>query len=139
MGFRACVQISVGRFDDEGFCSTFRNGQWKLTKCSFVVAKDRKLYVMHAKLSQDTLSVAENDSTVELWHKRLCHMSEKTLARRNVLPGLDEVHLDKCPDCMAGKQNRVAFKITPPSRMKNVLNLIHLDLRGPLTMSYGGN
>ena len=66
-------------------------------------------------------------------------MSKKALGRKNVLPGLDKVHLDKCPDCMAGKLNSVAFKITPPSRMKNVLNLIPSDLCGPLTMSYGGN
>ena len=34
--------ISARRLDDEGFCSTFSNGQWKLTKDSIVVARGNK-------------------------------------------------------------------------------------------------
>ena len=136
--------ISTGRLDDEGFCNTFSNGKWKLTKGSLVVARGKKyskLYFIQAKLSQDVVNTMENDSTVELWHKRLGHMSEKSmtrLAKKNVLPGLDQVHLKKCADCLAGKQNRVAFKSTPPSRMESVLDLVHSDLCGPISKSLGG-
>lgn len=47
--------ISAGRLDDEGFCNTFSDGQWKLTKGTIVVARGNKslsLYVMLAKLSR---------------------------------------------------------------------------------------
>ena len=43
--------ISTRKLDDEGFCNTFDNGRWKLTKGSLVVAKGKKesfLYLMEA-------------------------------------------------------------------------------------------
>ncbi|KAL5842405.1 hypothetical protein ACOSQ3_013008 [Xanthoceras sorbifolium] len=136
--------ISAGKLDDAGFCSTFFNNQWKLTKGSLVVARGVKhttLYVMHAKLSSDSVSAVEKDGAIELWHKRLSHMSEKgmtSLVKKKMLPGMDEVHLEKCADCLVGKQNRVAFKSSPPSRKKNILDLIHSDLCGPMPKSLGG-
>ena len=30
--------ISVGKLDDKGYCNTFSEGKWKLTKGSLVVA-----------------------------------------------------------------------------------------------------
>ena len=45
--------ISTGRVDDEGYCNTIYNGQWKLTKGSLVVSSGKKyskLYMMQAKL-----------------------------------------------------------------------------------------
>ena len=41
--------ISTGKLDDEGFCNTFRDSKWKLTRGSMVVAKGKKcssLYLM---------------------------------------------------------------------------------------------
>jgi len=41
--------ISTSKLDDEGYCSTFSNGQWKLTKDSLVVARgenNSSLYIM---------------------------------------------------------------------------------------------
>ncbi|CAL1360546.1 unnamed protein product [Linum trigynum] len=129
--------ISVDKLDGEGYCNTFHNGQWKLTRGSLVLAKGKKLsklYVMEAKISPEIVNSAENGDTIELWHKRLGHMSEKSmakLAQKKVIVGLDQVHLKKCVDCLAGKQNRVAFKSSIPSRAKNVLDLVHSDLCEP--------
>ena len=61
--------IPAGKLDDESFCNTFHNGQWKLTKGSLVVArgkKDSTLYFMHANLSKDIMNAVEKDNTVEL-------------------------------------------------------------------------
>ena len=80
-----------------------------------------KLYVTHANISQQVVNVAENDSKIELWHRRLGHMSEKSmthLVKKNALPGLNQIQLKKCDDCLAGKQNRVSFKKFPPSERK---------------------
>ena len=44
--------ISICKLDDEGFCNTFNNGIWKLTKGSMVIAKGQKfssLYYMMQK------------------------------------------------------------------------------------------
>ncbi|KAK8974716.1 hypothetical protein V6N11_013182 [Hibiscus sabdariffa] len=72
--------ISAGKLDDEGFCNIFSDGPWKLTKGSLVVARGKKssnLYLMQALTSRDTVNVAVNDSSTELWHKRLSHMSDE--------------------------------------------------------------
>ncbi|CAL1354730.1 unnamed protein product [Linum trigynum] len=61
-------------------------------------------------------------------------MSKKSmakLAQKKVIVGLDHVHLKKCVDCLVGKQNRVAFKSSIPSRAKNVLDLVHSELCEP--------
>ena len=100
--------------------------------------KDSTLYFMHANLSKDVVNTVEKDNTVELWHKRLSHMSEKgikILGKKNVLSGIDLVHLEKCANCLAEKQNRVTFRSSPPSIMKNVLDLIYSDLYGPMPKS----
>ena len=47
------------------------------------------------------------------------------LAEKELLPEVKKVHLEKCIDCLAGKQNRVAFRSRPPMRRKNALELMH--------------
>ena len=38
---------------------------------------------------------------------------------------MKNAHLDKCVDCLAGKQNRVAFRPRPLMRRKTTLELVH--------------
>ena len=138
--------ISAGKLDDEGYCNTFVNGQWKLTKGSMVVARGKKfstLYILQAKLSKDIVNAIEDESMVELWHKRLAHMSEKgltVLAKKNLLSGMKTAPLKKCTHCLAGKQNRISFQSSPPSRKSNVLDMVYSDVCGPMkTRSLGGS
>ncbi|KAJ0085245.1 hypothetical protein Patl1_07552 [Pistacia atlantica] len=39
--------ISIGRLDDKGYCNTFSDGQWKLTRGAIVVARGKKLSTLH--------------------------------------------------------------------------------------------
>ncbi|RVW49151.1 Retrovirus-related Pol polyprotein from transposon TNT 1-94 [Vitis vinifera] len=87
------------------------------------------------------MNVVKKDNAIELWHRRLSHMSEKgmtCLAKKKVLSGMDQVHLENCVDYLKGKQNRVVFKSFPSSIMKNVLELVHSNLCGPMPKSLGG-
>ena len=34
--------LSTGKLDDEGYCSTFNQGQWKFSKGSLIVAQGKK-------------------------------------------------------------------------------------------------
>ncbi|RVW62457.1 Retrovirus-related Pol polyprotein from transposon TNT 1-94 [Vitis vinifera] len=108
--------ISTGKLDDEGFCNTFRDSQWKLTRGSMVIAKGNKsssLYLMQARVIDSSINVVDDDSTFELWHNRLGHMSEKglmILAKKNLRSGMKKGSLKRCAHCLAGKQTRVAFK-----------------------------
>ena len=101
--------ISAGRLDDEVYRGSIQNGVMKFSKGSLIVARARKvntLYLMNARLCPEELNVA-SDTTGELWHKRLCHMSVKgmkKLADENLIP-VKDVHLERCTDCLAGKQN----------------------------------
>nr|XP_040249189.1 uncharacterized protein LOC120966742 [Aegilops tauschii subsp. strangulata] len=99
--------LSVGKLDDIKHPSYFGEGKWKLTKGSLIVARGSKqgnLYVTKTKLCNEVLNIAEKDTSVELWHKRLGHMSEKgmhALARMEYLPELKEnvldiMHIDVC-------------------------------------------
>ncbi|KAK0598112.1 hypothetical protein LWI29_031773 [Acer saccharum] len=80
--------ISAGVLDDEGYKNEFYSGKWKLSKRSLVLARGKKestLYSTQAKVSGRDVNTLSNNSSIELWHKRLGHMSEKglqTLARR---------------------------------------------------------
>ena len=96
-----------------------KNGTWKLCKGNMIAAyakKQNTLYVLHAQLGRDQVNMVV-DTTGELWHKRLCHMSQKRmqmLAGKDVLLKMKNVHLDKCADCLDDKQNRDAFHPRPP-------------------------
>ncbi|KAL4319652.1 hypothetical protein GQ457_18G003870 [Hibiscus cannabinus] len=91
--------IYARKLDDEGFCNTFSEGQWKLTKGSLVVARRKKssnFYLMQASTSRDTVNVTVNNNSTELWHKRLCHTSENginCLAKNNKLSSLKNATL----------------------------------------------
>ena len=86
--------ISTSRLDDEGFTNYFGESKWKLTKGSLVVARGKihdTLYVMEAKLHKGEINAAQRDVSIELWHRRLGHISEKglqTLAIRQFLQNL---------------------------------------------------
>ena len=72
--------ISTGRLDDERFTNYFGENKWKLTKSSLVVTRGKKqntLYVMEAKLHKGEINAAQQDVSIELWHRRLGHISEK--------------------------------------------------------------
>ena len=122
--------ISAGRLDDEGYNGSFHNGTWKFSKRGLIVTRSQKqnmLYVMHARLCRDEANVVA-DSDGELWHKRLCHMSERgmhILVEKDLLPEVKGMHLEKCADCFVGKQNMVAFHSRPPMRRERVLELVH--------------
>ena len=137
--------ISVGRLVDEGFCNTFYGDVWKLTKGAMVVARGKKcetLYLMRANLVKDRINVVEDEDTIELWHQRLSHISEKglaVLAKKGLLSGVKGTHLKRRAHCLTGKQNRVSFKNSSSSKKPNVLDLVHSDVCGLMkTRSLGG-
>jgi len=108
--------LSVGKLCDENYNSSFASDSWKLTKGSMVVGRGTKhstLYITQVKIVKDVVHAAEFVDGTDLWHKRLCHMSEKgksILVRNNVLSDVGKTHLQKSSHCFGGKQTRVSFK-----------------------------
>jgi transposase InsO family protein len=84
--------IFVSVLDKEGYESHLGNGKWKLYRGMLVLARGKiccTLYKTQVKLCRDVVNVAQDDSTPNLWHRRLAHMSEKglqILTKKSLIP-----------------------------------------------------
>ena len=88
------------------------------------------------------LNAVEDESSPNLWHKRLGHMSQKglqMLAERSLIPFAKGNVLNPCDYCLFGKQNRVSFS-SSAKRKSNLLEIVYSDVCGPMEdESLGGN
>lgn len=89
--------------------------------------------------------MSASESQLDLWHKRMGHMNVNGLQRivkANVVrgvPKLEESSGSICKACCQGKQIKVQHKQVKEITSKRVLELIHMDLMGPIqTESIGG-
>jgi hypothetical protein len=100
------------------------------------------LYMLQANLSKGIINAMDDESSTELWHKSLAHVSKKglkILAKKNFLSGMKSAPLKKCTHCLARKQNRVSFKSSFSTRKRGILDLVHSDVCGPMkTRALGG-
>ena len=72
--------ISTHGLDKEGYKNYFRDGKWRLTNRSLVFVRGKfwcTFYKTQLNLCNNVISVAQEDSLPNLWHRRLAHMSEK--------------------------------------------------------------
>ena len=136
--------ISVGVLDRQGFEHHIGQGKLKLTKGSMLIARANlcsTLYRSYAKVCKNELNSVE-DSSPELWHKRLGHMSEKglqVLAKKSLIPFAKGTHKNSCEFCVFGKQHRVSFS-KPSTKKENLLELVYSDVCGPMEVeSLGRN
>ncbi|GBM28889.1 Retrovirus-related Pol polyprotein from transposon TNT 1-94 [Araneus ventricosus] len=82
---------------------------------------------------------------MKIWHERFCHINNEYLAKtskNNCVRGLPSLTDDRshCIPCKLDKSRRVSFKKTGAVRSKRPLELLHMDLCGPMpALSQGGN
>ena len=94
--------ISTYVLDKEGYGNYFRDGKWRLSKGSLVFARGNiccALYKTQLKLCKDVVSANQEDSSPNLWHKQLAHMSEKwlqILAKKSLIPFAKGASLNPC-------------------------------------------
>jgi transposase InsO family protein len=107
-----------------------------------------KLYLVDfttTKVKPETCLMAKSDKGW-LWHRRLAHVGMRNLAKllkdEHIL-GLTDVVFEKnkiCGACQAGKQVGVPHPPTNIVKTKRPLELLHMDLFGPVAyISIGGN
>ena len=130
--------------DKQGYGNHFGKGKWKLTKGSLVVEKGEAcctLYKTQGKVCNDELHVIEGTS-LELWHKRLGHMSKKglqVLTRKSLIPLAKNESLSSCNHCLVGKQHKVSFSSRSKKKLEK-LEFIYSDVCGPMDVeTLGGN
>src|SRR5664279_257919 len=130
-------------FDDENVIITWK----KSLKVAFVGYVENGMYVVDFSkedLCAATCLMAKVD-VGWLWHRRLAHTNMRTLHDLqcgNHILGLTNVKFSKdrvCSSCMLGKQHGEPHLIKTTITTKRILELIHLDLFGPLSYdSFGG-
>ncbi|KAL9437169.1 hypothetical protein AB3S75_023085 [Citrus x aurantiifolia] len=88
-------------------------------------------------MKEEQASVHREDNNTVLWHKRLGHFHHIALLYRknnNLVKGLPELE-EESPKCAAyqyGKQTRIPFQPNKSWRAIQRLQLIHIDVGGPM-------
>jgi GAG-pre-integrase domain/Integrase core domain len=96
------------------------------------------LYLSHFEFGEIYLSVIASDSW--LWHRRLGHVSMDSIKKLvslelvRVLPTKRYELEGLCDACMQGKHKRSSFKVKKMVSTNSPLELLHLDLFGPITI-----
>ncbi|KAK4391110.1 Retrovirus-related Pol polyprotein from transposon TNT 1-94 [Sesamum angolense] len=126
--------ISCAALEEEGLEGRWGKGIMKIMKGSLTVFKAEKrknMYVCHVKYDLLAASVLNKNDT-NLWHKRLGHISVKSLEllhKHGFISGsINEI--DFYDDCILGKQHKVHFPSSPslnPVSSSCVLDYVHVD------------
>ncbi|GJV06299.1 retrovirus-related pol polyprotein from transposon TNT 1-94, partial [Tanacetum coccineum] len=81
------------------------------------------------------------DADLELWHRRLSHLNFdyiNLLLKKDVVIGLPKLKYVKdqlCSSCEVSKAKRSSFKTKDVPSSKGRLNLLHMDLCGPMRVA----
>ncbi|KAJ9542460.1 hypothetical protein OSB04_028966 [Centaurea solstitialis] len=100
------------------------------------------IYIINMNTSTDNFCFVSRASTDTnwLWHKRLSHLNFKTLNQlciNNLVVGFPDFRYTKvslCSTCEKGKQTRASFKSKQISSISSHLQLLHMDLFGPVNV-----
>ncbi|KAD2805333.1 hypothetical protein E3N88_38710 [Mikania micrantha] len=95
-----------------------------------------------SQTSSPTCLIAKaSSSETTLWHRRLSHLNHQTLHKLltlSLVRGLPskEFHFEgQCESCFKGKQHKTSHKSIEESKTTNCLNLLHMDLFGPVKVA----
>ncbi|XP_073271372.1 uncharacterized protein [Primulina huaijiensis] len=116
------------------------------------VPKKRKHRVIGTRSSDNCYQIGEERSCkhaqiteLDLWHQKLGHANFKTLKNLSKydavrgMPNLSSGIPYVCGDCQKGKQIRMSHPVLPTSGTTRCLELLHMDLMGPMEVeSLGG-
>ncbi|GFS97981.1 retrovirus-related Pol polyprotein from transposon TNT 1-94 [Trichonephila clavipes] len=113
---------------------------------SFTSKKSKTLPGATAAAHGDPNGKNDYQKKSEIWHQRFCHVNNDYLIKTSKndsvkgLPRLTDNSKAHCIPCKLAKSKRVSFKKTGAVRSKRPLELLHMDLCGPMpTESQGGN
>jgi hypothetical protein len=135
--------VSISALEDKGYKITFSEGRvlvWhKDSHISFskvIGVRENNLYKLTIKLVQALLHDTINLS--ELWHIRLAHIHYRAIPNLGkvvtCLPEIEIHHKGVCKGCALGK-NVKGFFLSSDNRSKEILDLIHSDVCGPMIVA----
>ena len=97
-----------------------------------------RLYLLKLSIVDHCLITTEDSAEDWLWHSRLGHLSFhklKEMSRKKTVDGLPTVNVPNklCASCIAGKHHRKPFPKSSTFRASEPLELIHMDICGPIS------
>ena len=110
-----------------------------------------KLYELTCEVFPSSCNFgAVNETSLSMWHLRFGHLNKQDvqkLASKNLVEGMSVINDSKsisvsedCEGCALGKQSRYTFPKSSLSKTTDVLELVHSDVCGPMSVgSMGGS
>ncbi|KAK1387194.1 hypothetical protein POM88_015372 [Heracleum sosnowskyi] len=141
--------LSISQLCDKGFLVTFSKEACVVSKGgnnNVVMTGFRRGNVYIADFSStspDTITCLFSKASKDeswLWHKKLSHLNFKVmndLVRKDLARGIPQVEFSKdglCDACQKGKQKKASFKSKTESSIVHQLELLHMDLFGPVNV-----
>src|SRR3954464_7201440 len=141
--------ISISQLCDQGY-------QVNFTKDECVVTNKEKEVVMRGVRSKDNCylwvshessysTVCSKEEEAKQWHQKLGHLhlrGMKRLISLEAVRGIPKLQIDEgkiCGECQVGKQTRMSHPKVTHLTTSRVLELLHMDLMGPMQIeSLGG-
>jgi hypothetical protein len=139
--------LSIFALEDKGFRVAFVDSQvlpWpknsSIDKATVIGVQEGGLYKLKGHQEQDL--VHNSVSSSELWHRRLAHINYRALpVLRKMVTGLPDIHVEHdgvCKCCALGKNVKGSFT-SKDSKSKGILDIIHSDVCGQMTVPSLGN
>lgn len=133
--------LSISCLEDKGDRVTFIDGKivvWdknsRIENEKIIGIREGRIYRLLTPLSQASIHIEV--SPRELWHRRFGHLHYKILPTLNSMvngiPKLKKHHEGVCKGCALGKNVKRPFG-SSASRSKEILDLIHSDVCGPMS------
>lgn len=127
--------FSVGAATDKGCTVTYLKDSFQITNNGKTVAqgvrKSGKLYTMLFRFRKTSSALsAANESSGEIWHKRLGHVNHKILSQMGLVTAEDENKF--CEACALGKMSKKSYKASFKGPATDVAMRIHSDTCGPM-------
>jgi transposase InsO family protein len=142
--------VSLGQLDEDEYKVLIEHGVLRIWDqrrrlLAKVPRSANRLYMLNLAIDRSVCLAAWCFEVAWQWHARFGHLSFqglKELSKGQMVRGLPHIdHIEQiCDSCLAGKQRRRPFLAASNYRAKNLLDLVHADLCGPVTPETpGGN
>ncbi|GJU56980.1 retrovirus-related pol polyprotein from transposon TNT 1-94 [Tanacetum coccineum] len=137
--------LSVGQLVEHGYsvifegkgCSIYNKGRNKELMQKIIMGRNRSFPITFRYEEHTVLKATTADEAL-LWHRRLGHLNFQSLnllhQKNMVGGGLPQIHEIEgvCEGCALGKHHRKPFPKGVAWRAKEILELVHTDLCGPM-------
>ena len=138
--------ISISQLCDQNLLVKFTKNMCKVFNDSqeYVLEGARSIDNCYKLLQSHTCPTTSFDE-IEIWHQMLGHLNYKNLTKivnTGAIRGIPKLGIKKnrvCGPCQLGKQLKVSHKVLQQVTTTKILELLHMDLIGPMQVeSIGG-